>query len=283
MDPQQPSQPGDSRQEPPAGRVPQHQYPEPEYTPPPQHRFDHIKAGKKSGKGKKIALVILIIMVLAGLGAGAYFLFLKPSDEPATSSTDTTQNEPSTNTSPAAEGNQPATPASALKSTKLNLEITKPAGWTGTEDPASGELTLTSPSTTYAAAGGSKTGNFVLKVRQGADADAQTMIHESNAVQDAETIAYAAPTDNQRFYTNLAVAGQSDNAQFLIITGADQPKKGESMARMLINNDVYVIIGGFRETSKTGLTGFDQMPKATFTGSDEYEQAVDAIKSLKIF
>lgn len=283
MEPEQPSQPGDFRQGPPAGQPPQHQYPEPEYTPPPQHRFEHLNSHKKGGRGKKIALIVVILVLLTGLGTGAYFLFLKPSDETAKKPAAKAQDEPAGNTSPAATDTAPQTPASALKSTKLNLEVTKPAGWTGTEDPASGELTLTSPSTTYAAASGSKTGTFVLKIRQGADADAQTMIHESNAVQDAETIAYAAPTENQRFYTNLAIAGQSENAQFLIITGADQPKKGESMSRMLINNDVYVIIGGFRETSKTGLTGFDLMLKAEFIGSGEYEQAVDTIKSLKIF
>ncbi len=261
---------------------------------PAPHRFDfeqpdfqrqHPQPPQRhgrSGSGRKWAIIVACIVLLAAGGAAAYFIFLKP--DPASPNPTPAANPTDTSNAPAAQPDTSSpTDASTLKSTKLNLEVTKPAGWQGSEDPSSGELTLTSPSATYAtAAGGSKTGVFVLKIRQGADADGQTAIRGSNAVQDSETIAYTAPTDNQRHYTNITVAGQGENASFVVLTSADQFKKGEALARFFINGDVYIVVGGFRDATKTGLGGFDLMTRSAFTGSEEYEAAVGTIKSLKI-
>lgn len=299
MEPQQPLKPGSEQPKEPgqASPMPPPPYddnglpaddgssdssPEP-MTPQPGHRYDHLMPKKEPHKGRTALIVTIVLIVLAGLGAGAYFVFLKSdkktedTKQPSTSE-QTNREEENENTQPAA-----STAAGTLKSTKLNLEVTKPAGWLGQEDPASGELTLTSPETTYATTSGSKTGVFVLKVRQGADADSQAAIKNTNAVEASETIAYSAPTQSQRHYTNITVAGTNENASFLIVTSADTFKKGEAMARFFINGDVYVIVGGFREATKTGLMGYDLMPKATFMGSDEYAAAVGIIKSLKIF
>ncbi len=249
----------------------------------------HLHAIPKQSSHKALWITLGLIVMLA-LGAGVYFLLIKSSPESNKASNTSGAASSNTNTgtssTPQTEGpganNDAAASAAALKSTKLNLEVTKPSGWSGSEDPASGELTLTSKATTYTTGGKSVQGVFVLKIRQGADTGSQAIIHNTHAVQDSESIAYTAPTANQYQYTNITVAAAATDPNFMMVTSSDVFKKGEAMARYAMNGDSYIIIGGFRPADKTGLASFDPVPLPDFFGSGEYTASLAAIKSLKI-
>jgi hypothetical protein len=126
---------------------------------------------------------------------------------------------------------------------------------------------------------------FILKLRMGADTTAQSAIHQTKAVQDSETIGYTAPTANQFYYTNLTIGGPGDTASFVIVSSANKFKAGGSLSTFLVTGSTYVIVGGYSSatTAQTELMQFDAVPKAQFTSNVAYTQAVDVIKSLKIY
>lgn len=255
-----------------------YKYPDPETNlpPAPAHHLRAAASHKKSKKSRAGIWIAAVIVVMA-LALAAFFMFFAPKKTFAPTPT----NSPATGQAP--KKSAPAPAANVLKSTKLALQVTKPAGWQGTEDATTGALTLTSPETSYTSIGSAVKGVFTLTIQQGADTDTQDTIHNTNAIQDSESIAYSAPTDNQFQFTNLTVIGNIDIANYLLLTASDQYKKGEAMARFFVNGDTYVIIGGFHPSDTTKLKDYDGLTPASFLSSPEYKQAVATIQSLKIF
>ena len=246
--------------------------------PPPGHRYDHLMPKKESGK-KKILLLTLIGLVTLGVIAAAVYFFVLKKDTPTPAATD---NQQATEQQPEAAPAPADSTPKVFKSTKLGLELTHRTDWSLKEDPDSGEITLTSPQATYTTKdGASKQAAFTLKFRQGATTEQQAAIKAAAAVLASETIAYSAPLETQRYYTNVTFGGQAEAISLFLVTGATQFKAGDSLANFFINGDTYVIGGGFGGTQPENFT-FDTLPKASFTGSDTYKQALDIVKSLKI-
>src|SRR5690606_639104 len=96
-----------------------------------------------------------------------------------------------------------ATPQT-FKSDKLSIELTHRKDWT-LKESSDGAITITSPRTSYTASdGASKTGVFTLHIRMGASEAQRATIDKSIATKNSEVIAYAAPAEGQRQYTNLS-------------------------------------------------------------------------------
>lgn len=170
----------------------------------------------------------------------------------------------------------------AYKSEKLNIELTHRKDWK-LKEAADGEITITSPSTSYARADGEAvTGVFTVKIRKGVPDAMKATIEKAVAPRASEVIAYAEPTKEQREYTNLSYAGTKDIFNFFIITGNTEFKAGGTYAYALaMSGEFYLITGGYG-TDRDGTLSFDAVPKDTMD-SDAFEQAVDIVESLKIF
>ena len=122
---------------------------------------------------------------------------------------------------------------------------------------------------------------MMLRLSLGLEDEAAT-IEKAVAVRDSEVIAYAAPTDAQRHYTNISWAGQEAAFNFFIVTGSTEIKDGRPFAYMLaIDNETYVIAGGYG-TDKDGSLAFDAVPK-TAIDSEAKDQAIAIVESIKLY
>lgn len=238
---------------------------------------------KRSGGGGKKRLLLIIVaavVALALVGTAVWFFMLRDKKDAKPSQTSNTSTEQQAEDLPA------TTPADStpvtFKSTKLNLELTHRKDWT-LKEGSSGEITLTSPRISYSRVDGSSgTGVFTLKLRKGATDAMKATIEKAVAVRDSEVIAYAAPTDAQRHYTNISWAGQEAAFNFFIVTGSTEIKDGRPFAYMLaIDNETYVIAGGYG-TDKDGSLAFDAVPK-TAIDSEAKDQAIAIVESIKLY
>lgn len=246
----------------------------PAHTP---HQTGKLRAAKR----KKLLLIAGGIGAALVLAAGAFwFVAMRGSS---------TQN-PSRKTAAPQQTVQPlpTTPADSTpvtyKSTKLNIEFTYRKDWTFKEIASSGEVTLTSPRTSYTKADGqAATGVFTLKIRKGATDVIKAVIEKSVAARDSEVIAYAAPTEQQRYYTNVSYAGsKKDVFNFFIVTGSVELKAGNSFAYTLaLDNDSFVIAGGYG-ADPTNSFSFDPVPATAIT-SEPQTQAIHIVESIKIY
>jgi len=230
-------------------------------------------------KGNRKKLVMFVVgggLLLALLAGAAYWFFLKGDDkkqaaQPAVNAQNEQANLPEVDPTPV-----------SYKSTKLNIEITHRKDWTLKEN-ASGEIAVTSPKISYVGSQGqSTTGVFTVKFRKGVTDAMKATIEKAVAPRDSEVIAYLAPTENQRQYTNLSYAGTKDLFNFFIITGNTELKVGNTFAYTLaMDGEFYLVVGGYG-TDKNGSLSFDSVPKANMD-SETLEHAVDIVESLKIY
>lgn len=244
---------------------------------PPHHPTRRERRHRK----KMLLLVIggaAALLLLAG--AGVYWFVLRDKDAKAPAQASTTEQSTSAETAPPPSPTD-ATPVS-FKSTKLNIEITHRKDWT-LKEKTDGELELTSPRISYTGADGeSTTGVFTLKLRKGVSATQKATIEQAVASRDSEVIAYAAPTEQQRYYTNVSYAGQKDTFNFFIVTGSAELKAGNPfMYTLVLDSEFYLIVGGYG-TDKNGSLAFDPVPK-TSLDSPALQQAIDIVESLKIY
>ncbi|HSX17488.1 MAG TPA: hypothetical protein VLH86_05310 [Patescibacteria group bacterium] len=251
-----------------------------EYSQPPQH-LHATPVGRKIGGPKKRIITAIVIVVLLAAAGTAYMLFTgnkpKAKQQPAA-----TQNKSAT-TTPAMDETQAAV-TKTYKSPQLNIEFTYRSDWTMRQNADKSEIILTSPQITYTKKDGGPTqGVFTLKFRNGIMPDTmKPSIENAVAVKDSEVIAYAKPSDQQRQYTNLSFAGNSGNMNYVMVTGSAGFKAGEAFgANIDLQGSVYMFAGGYGTDPNDTLT-FDAVPAASFA-SATYTQAVDIIKSLKIY
>lgn len=243
--------------------------------PPPEHK---LTRRERRHQKKLLILAIAGGAVLLFAGSGAYWFFMrdKGTKQPAQAVT-----EPQGQ----AETPQPApadpTPV-AYKSTKLNIELTHRKDWKLVE-AATGEITVTSPASPYSRTDGQATTDvFSVKVRKGVPEDMKATIEKAVAPRKSEVIAYTAPTDQQRQYTNLSYAGTKDNFSFFIVTGNTEFKVGGAYAFALpLDSQFYLIVGGYG-SDRDGTLSFDSVPAAAMD-SEALTQAIDIVESLKIY
>jgi len=241
-------------------------------TPAPRQMPQPVRAPKLQ-RNKLLFYVIAGAVLLAG--AAAYWFFLK-------------DDSPKKQTNQAQQTNTPVeTPVDptpvTYKSTKLNIELTHRKDWT-LKESADGQITITSPSISYAAANDTATtGVFTVKVRKGVPDAMKSTIEKSIAARKSEVIAYAEPTKEQRQYTNLSYVGQSkDVFNFFIVTGNTELKVGGALAYMLaLDGEFYLITGGYGADNSNSLS-FDSVPAGSMDG-EALGQAIDIVESIKIF
>jgi len=226
---------------------------------------------------KLLTLVVAaaaVVLVVLGVG---YWFFLRSDGKKPVAQGLSQQSTARQATPPPAD----PTPVT-YKSTKLNVELTHRQDWTLKESSA-GEVTVTSPQISYATpTGESTTGVFTVKIRKGVTDAMKANIEKAVAPRASEVIAYAAPTEQQRQYTNLSYAGQKESFGFFIVTGNAALKVGDSFAYALpLDGDFYLVAGGYGADRYDSLT-FDQVPKGSID-SDAEAEAVKIVESLKIF
>jgi hypothetical protein len=246
---------------------------------PPQHM--HAAGSPRGGKNnKRLFIVAGIVIVLLLAAGGAYSLLggKKADNKKVAHTAQTTQ----TTTLPVPKADA-ATPKT-YKSTKLNIEFTYRTDWTMRENSDKSEITLTSPQISYQKKDGvAAQGVFTLKFRNGIVPDAmKPTIANAVAVKDSEVIAYAAPADQQRKYTNLSFGGNGTNQNFFMVTGSIAFKAGEAFGSNIdTQGAVYVFAGGYG-TDPNDTLAFDAVPKGSFE-TDTYAQAKAIIESLKVY
>lgn len=257
----------------------QQSYPSPSdmQDPTPHHLNERQAAARK----KRLLLIIGggILLVLLASATLWFFVFHGKANAP-TQSSSTGQNQQ--NAAPAVPDPTDPTPVT-FKSTKLNIELTHRKDWT-LKEGSTGQITLTSPKVSRVDATGMATvGVFTLKIRMGASAAMKETIEKAIAVKDSEVIAYDAPTESQRYYTNVSYGGKdADNFGFFIVTGSTELKAGKPFAYMLSFTDESFLIAGGYGVDKSDALAFDAVPKASLS-SDVEEQGLAIVKSIKIF
>lgn len=248
---------------------------------PPQHL--HSGRPDKKMPSKKWWIIIGVVVGVVILAAIAFFLFAKDD-----SSNTTEQNQSSQQQDEADEPTLPPAEAAQLqtyKSETLNIEIAHRKDWTVKEDAEKKLLLLTSPKFTYQTSSGeSKKGVFTARIGFGGSDQAQTTINNSVTVRDSLLIGYDAPTESQRHYTNVSYAGQDETSfNFYIVTGSTALKTATPLEKVVfVNPSDFLIAGGFGEDKEQSLS-FDSVPPTELEQYSAYEQALNIVKSLKVF
>ncbi len=252
------------------------QHTEPDMSPVQPPYFAKKAVHRKKVVGLTIGLSLLGLLVVGG---AAYWYFMVRDTTPKAATT-------APPTPPPAEKPvvSDATPET-YKSSKLNVEFTHRKDWTVREYAERSEVIVTSPKTTYTKADGSSAeGVFTLRMRTGTIPDAmQNTVIKSIAVRDSEVVAYDAPTEQQRQYTNITDAGSDANTfTFVIVSSSTAFKAGQVLGYGVnLTGDAYLFVGGYGTDSNNSLA-FDPVSKANFA-TPTYDQAVAVIKSLKIY
>ncbi len=240
---------------------------------PPDHR--------RRGVHKRLILIAAGVIVIA-LAVTALFIFIGKED--------TSTDQQSQQQTPSEEDEAPAlSPTEAAQpetynSETLKIEFVHRRDWTVTEDADAKRIIVTSPEFTYKTADGESTSDvFTLVLGMGASEGAKTTINAAKAVKDSEVIAYDAPTEQQRFYTNVSYAGPEDATfTFFIVTGSNALKTGNSLTGnvSLFDSDL-LIAGGFGEDSER--LDFDRIALADVGQNTALDQALAIVKSLKVY
>ncbi len=246
---------------------------------PDQPEAPHFTRRERRHRKKMLFLMIGSGVVLLLLAAFAiYWFLLRDHKTPQASKLATSQ---SSQKQPVATPVADPTPVS-FKSTKLNIEITHRKDWT-LKESTDGEITITSPQTSYTKVDGrATTGVFTVKLRKGVTDTMKATIEKAIATRDSEVVAYTAPTEQQRQYTNVSYGGnQKDVFNFFIVTGSVEFKAGNAFAYTLpMDGDFYLITGGFGNPGTT--LAFDSVSK-TALDSSTLAEAIHIAESLKIY
>lgn len=229
---------------------------------------------------KMIVWVTAVVLVALLIGCVLYWWLVTDGNDQSPKQTPARNEQQQTQQQTSAPIIDP-TPVT-YKSTKLNIELTHRKDWSMKES-ADGELTFTSPQTSYTdAEGQSATGVFTFKVRKGVSEASKAVIEKSIATKASEVIAYTAPTAEQRQYTNVSYVGsKKDFFNFFIVTGSTELKPGNSLAYTLpLDGEFYLFVGGYG-TPGSNLA-FASVPKE-FMDSDTLAQAIKIVESIKIY
>jgi flagellar basal body-associated protein FliL len=245
-------------------------------TPPHIPNFAKKSASHRKNVGIIIAIVLAVLLVA---GAVVWFVFMRPKPVATTVKPVAVKKEEPKLTA------QQASTIEPFKSAKLNVEFNHRKDWKVTESADKTQVVITSPKTSYQTTAGAEASDvFTVKLRYGTIPEAmQDTVQKAIATRDSVVIAYAQPTEQQRQYTNVTDAGAVANTfNFLIVSGSTAYKAGQVLGYGVpLTGQAYMFAGGFG-ADKDDALAFDPANKSELDSSI-YNQALDIIKSLKIF
>jgi hypothetical protein len=242
---------------------------------------------KKKGSGKRTLLIVAGVVAALILTSGAVYGWMAMRSD--NSSEESTQETADENSEPQRQtpdlSPQEAAEMVTFKSDTLNLEFQHRRDWTVTESADKAAITLASPPVGYQTVGGAvpeSRGVFTLKIKRGVNQTERDTINNATAIRESELVAYDAPTEVQRHYTNITYAGREDNFMFILVTGSEAYAPGDAISGLSLSSDnFYLIAGGFGEDADDMLQ-FDPVPSSE-ANSQTVQQAIAIIKSLKLF
>lgn len=236
-------------------------------------------------------LALAAIIAVSGIAGGATYWWLSHHKAQVTSNqTDT---------------NQPPTPHNTLSSTNvayisngkdLNLGFTYPSDWSVT--PASHHnsgdkpITLTSPFVSIIDTSGKTiVGKVVLQVRPASTTVSELSSGSGKAVLDSIQIAYSKPTPAQHAYPFVSyvnLSGDASTGKFdeIILTGALQFTKGQSISTATLQGLDPVISARFYECTNSSCSGAGALPLAInddiWQNADIFVATQTILKSFQI-
>lgn len=237
-------------------------------------------AGWRSKKPSKKVVIILLILIAVTAIAGGTFIFLdkKSSNK---SQTQTTANTSGTNNESAEQTKTSAT--KSYKNDTIKIELSYLNSWALKEDVD--KVVLTSPKISYTKKDGTTAKNsFRVIVQKGINQIDSNTINNAVAVKISELIKYTAPAKDQRTESYLSFLGKTKDAfKFFLISSGKEYQVDEKVSGSLpLGQDSYIVAGGYG-TSADDNFGFDEIAVDKIDQDDAYNQAVDIVKSLKLY
>lgn len=255
---------------------------------PPQKPRRDIPRHSDGSKKRLIWIAVIAAAALALLGGAAYWWLAVRGEEEQPAAA---QNEQQQSAQPVRENPdlspQEAAEIVTYKNDALKLELKHRRDWIVKESDDKTGITLMSPPIGYETQNGNvpeAQGVFTLHIRTGSVSEAgQETINGTAAVRDSKIIAYAEPTEAQRYYTNVSYAGQDGFLKFFIVTGSAEYKTEDILANTLplSSADYFLIAGGYGE-DPDGTLEFDLVP-ADQIDSEVFKQAIAIVESLKLY
>ncbi len=237
--------------------------------------------------GRVMLIIFTVLLAAAAAGYGSWKIFSrKPANPTNSTSSSAESSKKSAATSPTKTSDvADVTGTKTFKSDVLHLEFIYPSGWTATE--AGGGVRVESPEFDYqTTTQGIVNGIFRIYIRQGAREADGKYIGAGVATQDSEKITYSQPTSGQRKETNLSFFGidSPDHFAYMFVAGNYSLKKGDTLGPNYGKEaDTYIVMGGYSAKSLTDDFATNKIALETYKDSNAYKQALDIIKSLKLF
>jgi hypothetical protein len=230
---------------------------------------------KQKLSSKKFLIIVVSIMIL-GLIAFVGYTLLMTKDDSSEQTAATLQTQP--------DDQNDSMLSEIYESDSLDIKLMHPAEWKVTEGTRA--LKLESPAFTYSTLEeGEVEGIFRLVIKKGASTDDGKIIGNGYAIEPSEKITYLDPARDQRADTWLTSFGLSkpDNFGFFIVQGGFELKKSDTLGPNFAKEvDAYLIFGGFTSEEKTSDLDTNTLAIDQFEQYDQYKQALEIIKSLKL-
>ncbi len=233
-----------------------------------------LQAHKRKGRRRKTLFLIILILLIAG-GAGAYF-YLKPAEKKAPQ-----QAAPSPAPQPA---DTQETLSERYVSQDLRLALEHPKSWK-VDAAAPGRLTLTSPLVKLSDADKDQTDSKVVITILSAGSDpAGFTANNASATIDAEKIAYAAPSQNQRKETHLSFIsfGASTGIDAIFITGDAGYQAGQAVPKTDVARADPIISVTFQKCTGAACTDKLSISPDAWTAAAILQTAKSILQSLTI-
>lgn len=165
------------------------------------------------------------------------------------------------------------------------LELTLPESWELTK--GDDDIHIESPEFSITTANGETIENAVFRLyfRQGARENDSKYIGQGLAAIPSKQITYAEPARGQREDTMLSFFGQNatDHIAFLFVAGNFELEVGEALGPDYGQEETtYIIAGGYSADELNDDLNMYPVKPNFFQSTDEYEQALDIIKSLRL-
>lgn len=244
----------------------------------------HSKPPKKSKKFNPKVIIALIAVAL--LGGAAFLIMHFANKDKAPANNQQTQTE--TNI-PEAD-NTPADVPTASENKKHTadfprVEFTYPSNWNVSENDRG--IRIESPEFSYKKHDNTTTtGNFRLYIRQGARSVDSSFIGRGVATKPSQTLTYSDPAPGQRAETNLSFFGldSPDHFAFLFIAGNFSLNVGDTLGPDYGKEpETFIISGGYSQKSLTDDMATNPVSLDEFDQKNAYTQAIEILKSLKVY
>lgn len=234
---------------------------------------------------KKILLAVLSIIVLVVLAFVATKFLSSDAPEPQAAS----QNTSIDDDQEAPDTLKDVPDSSAEKKSHTSdfprVEFKYPSNWTVSENQKG--IRVESPEFQYDLANGStKKGNFRIYIRQGARQVDSTYIGRGVASKASEILTYSEPAPGQRTETNLSFFGidSPDHFAFFFIAGNFTLSPGDTLGPDYGKEpETFIISGGYSDKSLTDDMATNPVSLDNFDKTNAYRQALDILKSLKVY